>query len=57
MLPQIETNEAKHIPVPVVTYQRQDSASVYINFEDSVFQAMEYLWNQGQHRFTAQGGK
>lgn len=52
MLPQIETNEAKHIcaPVPVVTYQRQDSAPIYINFEDSICQMMEYLWSMGHRR-------
>jgi len=52
MLPQIETNEAKHIcaPVPVVTYQRQDSAPVYINYEDSICKVMEYLWSLGHRR-------
>jgi len=52
MMYQIETNEAKHIcnPVPVVTYLRQDSAPVYIDFENAAIQAMEYLWSQGHRR-------
>ena len=52
MMYQIETNEAKHIcnPIPVITFLRQDSAPIYIDFENAAIQALEYLWSQGHRR-------